>query len=332
MTRLLRSHTRTSLRTVGPLVFFLLARVAYSDSPNYDQNGRLQGWIFSGAAEIGLFGTSADGDYSGSPLVGMRATNLGLADGVDTVVSSASGDADVVSALIGANIEVVTPRLNLLPSGPRLFLDVSLFDVVTPETALSRTANPGPFSIPDNLPRFLAFTPELLVKGRGTEITSQHQGLQLHVGFGSAFTFDIDDEQIRIKPSIVYSQIQNKVSGIAKRAVRLLNQDATVDRLRVRTLTSFRLISLEDDSTEVYHGIGPALEIEYVTRNRLGPFRISLYVKGHGTRLFGDLTTNLEAANPDQPAEVVQWNYRNERWMYRATTGIRFHWLPERDW
>ena len=57
------------------------------------------------------------------------------------------------------------------------------------------------------------------------------------------------------------------------------------------------------------HGIGPALEIEYETGGQEGPFDISLFIKGHATRFFGDVTTESTSTNtdyippPGEPAE-----------------------------
>ena len=95
--------------------------------------------------------------------------------------------------------------------------------------------------------------------------------------------------------------------------------------------------------TEVYHGLGPALEIEYETRNRVGPFAVSLFAKGNASYLFGDLKTEMQRTNQDGDVyqlndmgeqvpidESVNWKYTQDRWVYRVTTGIRFRLVPKR--
>jgi len=308
----------------------MVAAVANADSRYSAHSGELERWVFSGAVEAGLYFDGADADFNASPLVGPRATNIGDSDDVSDVVQSEEDSNDVLSGLVGGNLEVMTPGLRDVPSHPRMFMDLSLLGVLAAETAIARNGNPGDFGVPDAFPNAAAFIGELILSGHGTEVTSQNQGFQLHIGIGSAFTFDFGDERIRIKPSVVYSRTETIVSAVARRAVRIVNSDPIVGSRRLRSLDSYRLIELKDEFTEVYHGLGPALEIEYETRNRIGPFAVSLFAKGAGTHLFGDLKTKFVAENPDEPLEVVRWNYKNERWTYRVTTGIRFRFVPRR--
>lgn len=315
-----------------PLLMFVVvvfATAAHGEAGTSTHDGELERWVFSGALEVGLHGDSAEAAYTASPLVGPRATNIGPADGGPNVVDAKTDENDVVSGLMGANLEVMTPGLRKVPSHPRLFLDVSLLGVLASEASIVRNGDVGEFGLPDDISFSAPFVGELFVEGNGVDVTSQHQGMQLYVGLGSAFTFDFGEERIRIKPSVVYSRTETKVSAAANRAVRIVNQDPIVNGRRVRSLDSFRLLSLGDNQTEVYHGLGPAVEIEYDTKNRFGPFLLSLFLKGGATHLFGDLETEFVASNPEYPEERVRWRYKNDSWAYRATTGMRFRFVPK---
>jgi len=307
----------------------LVATLANAEARPSPHDAELERWVFSGGLEAGLYGTTADGDFSGTPLVGPRATNLNASDDVDTLVRSQEDSGDVLSGLVGGNFEIMTPGWLDVPTQPRLFMDLSLLGVLSSETSVARIGDPGEFSIPDGIPLAAPFVGELILRGHGTQITSQHQNYQLHAGLGAAFTFDFEEERVRIKPSFVYSRTQNRISAEASRAVRIVNFDPFVGNMRLRTLDHYRLIYLADDFTKVYHGIGPALEVEYDTRNRIGPFLLSIFLKGAGSYLLGDRETEFLLANPEFPEETVRFHYKNDRWAYRATTGVRFRFVPK---
>ena len=78
---------------------------------------------------------------------------------------------------------------------------------------------------------------------------------------------------------------------------------------------------------------GIAVEIEYETANRIGPFSVSLFIKGHASHLLGDLKTRLQQTNQDPTVtgdETVNWKYSQDSWVFRASTGIRFRLVPRR--
>ncbi len=168
------------------------------------------------------------------------------------------------------------------------------------------------------------------VLGTGTEISSQEQDYQLQLALGAAFTFDVGENRFRIKPSLRYSRTQNVVSAVAKRAVRLVLIDPIIPGQdeRFRSLDGYRLLALSDERKEIYHAIGGGLEVEYLAPTRLGPFDLSLYLKGAATYIFGDRKTSFFQSNPEYPAETVTFHYKNDPWAYQAVTGIRLRFLP----
>ncbi len=330
---------------LGCLLIGLLCSVLSVSLPTLchaasDHDAELDRWVLSGAVEVGVFGHTAKGNADSTLISGPRIdpprTDLG--DGPLTVIDPLAGREDVLAALVGATFEVMTPKLFSAPGRPRLFLDVNVSSALTSEVGLARDAQVGELMFPDPLVAGQILGEQLVV-GRGTELSVQPQGPQIHAGFGPAFTVDFGTDRVRIKPSIVYSRTMLDVSAITKRVVRLTNDIADARTLFPQlppippggNLTvDYRFIQVADDQTEVYHAIGPALELEYETGNRIGPFALTLYIKGHASRIFGDLKTRFEQPNPVFPAEIVRYQVTQDRWNYRASTGLRFRWVPKR--
>jgi hypothetical protein len=296
--------------------------------------GELERWVFSGALEVGLMGHTGKGNVRGTPTGSPRATNIDpirLGDeATPNVVADDASREQITSALVGGNFELMSPALADVPSQPRFFMDVFVAAALANEVSLARDGNPASLGFPDVFDQRQPLG-ERLVAGRGNGVFVQPQGPQLHAGIGPAFTFDLfGAHRIRIKPSLVYSRMRVDVTGVAHRAVRTAN---TVDFRNRVFADEFRTIELREKTDEVYHGIGPALELEYDTGNRFGPFEVTLFLKGHASRLFGDVTTDLSQANPNPPADAeerVFWKYRQDRWVYRGSTGIRLRYLPKR--
>ena len=317
------------------VAFLMVAGTASSESGSRARSahdGELDRWILSAGIEGGVYGHSADGDFSGTPIVGPRATNINFfSDAGPNIVDASEDSADIFAGLVGPTFEVMTPAPFDIATQPRLFMGVSILAVLTQETSVVRLGAPDEYAIREPFPpRNVQFIGERILVGPGTQVTSQHQGVQLHIALGTALTFDWGEHRIRVKPSVEYSRTENQISAVANRAIRVVNVDPlTPDgRGRIRSLDHFRLLTLVDDFTEVYHGLGPALEIEYETDNRFGPFLVSLFLKGSASHIFGDLETEFAIENPEFPAESVRFKYKNDAWAYKATTGVRFRLVP----
>ncbi|MDC1295735.1 hypothetical protein N8077_05325 [Myxococcota bacterium] len=332
----LSSPLRISFVRTGALLLIAAAmvggsQVSHAESTAAMHDGELTRWVYSAALEVGIFGHTGKGNIDSTDVGTPRVNpNFGIGDiRGDSLIPSEASREQILSALVGGDFEVMTPRLADVPTHPRLFFDVNISAAMTNEVGLARSGEPSVLQFPRN------FDPgsilgENVVAGRGTKINVQHQGPQLHIGQGVAFTFDFGAERIRIKPSIVYSRIIADVSGVANRAVRLRNFTPFVPR---DFDSEFRRVELSDKFREVYHGVGPAVEVEYETANRIGPFALSLFIKGHASHLLGDLETELRATNQDPTVtgdESVRFKYSQDRWVFRASTGIRFRLVPRR--
>lgn len=292
-----------------------------------DHDGELDRWVPSIALEVGGFGHSGKGNVFGGPLDTSRRTpdiRPPPTDGPTQVVDDDRSREDVISALVGGNFELMTPKLADGFGKPRLFMDVSILAALTNEVGMARNGDVEEMRFPDDLGS-TALVGENVIVGIGNIVSAQHQGPQIRAGLGAAFTYDFGTERVRLKPSVMYARVPLDVSAKANRAVRLANNPGPVFE------RDFRLIELQDSQSEVYHGIGPALEIEYETGDRLGPFLMTLFIEGSATYLFGDMRTRLQQFNSDplSPEEFVRWTYTQDRWMWGATTGLRFRWVPK---
>lgn len=326
---------RCSASLVASILTVAVAGVAGAEPVGEELDGELEKWEFSAGLEMGIYATSAEASSTGTLLTGPRATNINQLQGDDvpTVIAALRDESDVLSAVLGVNFGVMTPAPIDIATHPRLFFDVSILPALTLESSIARDGDPGAFGLPEKITGAASFVAERLVLGSGQKITSQQQGVQFHAGLGVAFTFELEEGQVRIKPSLHYSRTENKVSAVAKRAVRILNNDPTVvidgRSQRFRSLDHFRLISIGDSFTEVYHAAGPALEIEYVTQETFGPFGVSLFIKGVASHIFGDLKTEFVGSNPLIPEETVRFKLKNDPWSYMATAGIRLSFSPD---
>ena len=235
-----------------------------------------------------------------------------------------------MSFLSGATIGVLTPALDL-PVRPRLFMEFNLSFPHSTESQFARLGNPGPLAFPvSNGSPLPAPVGEGVLQGIGTQITAVHQGPQIHAGFGGSIEFTMRGDQIlRIKPAVQYSRTILDVTGQTLRAVRLNNNAGNN-----QSLADFRFILLQDERTEVYHAIGPSVEIEYDPALQWGPVRFSLYARGHASYFLTSAKTQMQQCNVagGQPNECARWKYTQDPWAYRATAGIRLSWVPKRFW
>ena len=329
-------------------VFAVGVGLAAASTATAADRDNLDRWVPAVAIEVGVHGHTGKGNIDGTEVFGPRVfiqvpersgdfipiddpNNPGTL--IDVLTVPLASREDVVSALAGANFEIMAPAFTRSGVAPRLFMDVSILDVLGSEVGLAIDADPMEMRLPD--PRSAGTViGEGAIIGRGNKITVQNQGPQFHAGLGVAFTFQWGPETIRIKPSFVYSRMKQTVATKTRRPIRLNN--ANGNNVQIDDPEDFRLLIFDDSFDEVYHGIGPALEIEYETGGQVGPFDISLFIKGHATRFFGDVTTESTSTNtdyippPGEPAEQFFYKYSQDRWTYRATTGIRLR-LGERE-
>jgi hypothetical protein len=291
-------------------------------------------WILYGNPEfLSVYAHTGKGNFSSTELTGPRVAANQLVQNGDlgTEVEAPNRSREIIaSALVGGTFGFLTPAV-IVPSRPRLFLDVNVAMPATTEVQLARSGDPGKLSFPDGGGTSGVLVTEGALVGRGTAITVQHQGPQVHAGLGVSFELPLDDERsIRFKPSAVYSRTVIDVSALTVRGVRLNTDRDTNQSLE----DDFRQIRLSDARTEVYHAAGPSLEIEYVPGIDWGPFSLSVYGRGHASYILTDPVTRMQQCNVEggQPGECADWKYTQDRWAYRASVGFHINWTPRPLW
>ena len=162
--------------------------------------------------------------------------------------------------------------------------------------------------------------PEEVVTGQGSRTFAEIQPFVLTAGLGVAFTVDFGRLRMRIKPSVEYLRETLDITGIVNRAVKLRFAPPA------EGLDNFRLISLTSSTTEVYHGVGPGLELEADTV-RAGPFMMSIYLAGQVYSIFGN--RDVELSNTNEFGETAEWSFEQSAWGGGARAGLRSRWLPE---
>jgi hypothetical protein len=231
------------------------------------------------------------------------------------------GDDDIRAVRLGLSAELMSPRLWTGVGKPRIFLHVDPMYSIGFERNVAGNGNPGTM-VEADVPPAVSRSDEAIWSGQGTRILAEVDPFVLGVGIGAAFTFDLFDTRIRIKPSLEYLRERLTVTGKVNRVVQVA-QNPVPGRDG-----DFRQIALRDDDEQTYHAIGPALEIE-VDGDRLGPFILTPFVSGRAYRFFGNLDVDLSDTN--EFGETADWAFTRDRWEWDMRVGLRFRWLPKRS-
>jgi len=313
------------------------ASLANADSPQEE----LRKWTPSVGLEVGVFGHTGKGNISSTEIFGPRQNiPVPLQSGdfpsiedpnnpgtfIDVITRPLADRDEISNAVLGINFEIMSPAITTRGPAPRFFMDLSILDPQGSEVRLAIDGDPSELAISESASDTFPVG-EAALLGRGQRITVQNQGPQFHAGIGTAFTINWGAETFRIKPSIVYSRLKQVVSVTSRRGIRLNNENRNT--VSLDDPTDYRFFNFDDQIDEVYHGIGPAVELEYDTGGRMGPFEVTVFIKGHASHLFGDVTTELTATNPEYPAEQMFYKYSQDRWVFRGTTGFRFRLNPK---
>lgn len=261
-------------------------------------------------------------DNPNSPIIQRTGFLCPSARGTVVFVDTPNQGSDTnVVPMVGATLELMTPRLIHGFLDPRLFVHGDGALTFGFERNLAGTGNPGEFSTPLS-EQTRTDLEELSIPGQGSRARWQLGKYLYSAGGGVALTFTLFQRTLRIKPSFEWVQVEQDFIGVTRRAVKLISPSGTSN------ISAFREISLNRVETKTFDGIGPGLELEVDTA-RLGPIMTSVYAAGRAYRLIGTLDQTLTATN--EFGETATWTFEPERWMYRAGVGLRFRWSPESD-
>lgn len=269
-----------------------------------------------------------------APLVTTPVTNL---------IRPSAADHDLfVTPFVGLSIEMMTPGFQEVPGRPRLFLhhDASLAFSAT--RYLAKQGVPGPFVFPDPVP---PGTAEGQVDGQGSATQGEVKTLTVSAGVGPAFTIDVWERRLRIKPSFEYFREEIEVTGVVRRVLQTDSGRQVINNNQVvfPTIpdypvvpTGFFPLVVQGSETKTFHGIGPGLEVELDTA-RAGPFMLSVFTAGQAYRMLGDRDIEIDASTtltdpaftPNPQTVTAQFDFHKHAWTYRGGVGLRFRWLPE---
>jgi len=230
-------------------------------------------------------------------------------------------DTNVVP-LVGASLELMTPRLFEPLLQPRLFVHGDAAAAFGFERKLAGSGSPDDFAPPSG--NLTDDVQEESIVGQGTRTKIQLRPWVFSGGAGVAFSLDAFGHRVRIKPSFEYQQQEIDLIGSVRRAVKLV-QESTPPNTVLKP-TEFRLIALEFTEKETLHGFGPGLEIEADTAY-VGPFLLSVYLMGRGYYLEGNLDFSFTETN--EYDETATWTAELDPWTWRGGVGLRFRWVPQ---
>ena len=320
-----------SARACAVAIAFALASGARA-AETIDEEDR---WVPSFGVNFDILGQKADGSVTTGPVLGPPlpggcvndpdpSTPLFCSErpNPDKILGDDEGSDTSVVPMVGGSLELMTPTLFDAPLRPRLFARGEFAYGFAFERNLAGQESPGEFSAPIQVRQTANDTEELSVKGQGSRTRMQVKPVVLSAGAGIAFSFDLFDRRIRLKPSVEYLHYELDLIGVVHRAVKL-KHPAAVNAILPE---DFRLISLTQFEQRSYDGIGPGLELE-VDATRLGPFVSSIYIMGRGYHLFGDLDTTMSAMN--EFGETASWTIEPDSWVWRSGVGFRLRWSPE---
>lgn len=246
----------------------------------------------------------------------------------------AFGDDTNVDPFIGGQFEVMTPGLQKLPGRPRFYVagDVSWSFGFNRDVA--KEGDPGEFIYP------VGFNiPEASVKGQGSRATIEPEDLVVGANAGMAFAVDIGERRLRIKPNVGYLRQEFGYTGSVNRVLLINSGNGTLDP---QILPTWEEIEIKAEDSEVYHAVGPGLELEFDAA-RAGPVVLSVFANANAYKIIsGDRTIELEGTDtwenyfPDElgngtetRTETAEWKFVKAPWSYRGSVGLRFRWVPE---
>ncbi len=241
-----------------------------------------------------------------------------------TIVEPASGQDLVFAPISHLALELMTPALRYvpfvpdigIPGRPRLFAHGDAALNFSQTYDLARVGKLGEFQVPSG-PNYRASD----VLGQGLTAQVYVDDVVWSAGGGLAFTFDVFERRVRIKPSFEWIRQTMVVRGEFRRLVQLQRFPPALT-----FEDDFRQIVLSVAESRVFHGIGPGLEIE-VDSNRAGPFVVSTFMGVRVYRILGDLNIDLSTTN--EFGETADVHYKHRRVAYQGALGIRVRWAPE---
>lgn len=206
-------------------------------------------------------------------------------------------------------------------------------------------------------------SPATLLKGRGVQIAATEDPWIWQAGAGVAFTFEVFERRLRLKPSVEYQKRKITVETVANAAIESAERGELLGG-GMSIQPNFNIIQLASVEEIDIHGLGPGLELELDTW-QAGPFMLSVFAAGSAyyslskTKIqqggnVGTPCSPLDGSNLallcqrtfDFPSQQVgapntaggvglndiygDVTFEINPWAYQASAGLRFRAVPDR--
>jgi len=260
--------------------------------------------------------------------------------GPEPVRPAARGDDLNLEPFIGGQLELMTPGLQKVPGRPRLYVAGDASWSFGFNRDVAKEGAPSQMN-PEWNPLRPSKEPEW--EGQGSRATSLPQNLVIGANAGMAFTLDLGDRRLRIKPNVGYLRQDLELNGSVNR-VLLINAGRNNPGDVPDYPEVWETIKIQGEDEQVYHSLGPGLELE-LDAARVGPIVLALFATGNAYKVVsGERTIEFEGTGTwenylptlgalgggtQTRTETARWKFVKEPWTYRGAVGLRFRWVPE---
>jgi hypothetical protein len=224
-----------------------------------------------------------------------------------------------VSPFVGANLQLMTPAIQVIPGRPRFFLLGEIQLLFPPTRDIAKEGDPSSVRLPDTRTELQA-TPALTLNGVGSSTTSEIQTLSWGAGVGVAFPFGFRGRRLWLKPSAAWTRYEIDVEGVVVAGLKDDPVPGTYPRSElgppdplIQPTTDWpfwgsqvREVNLSGSGSKTYDGIGPGLELEMIA-GRFGQIGVSLFVNANAYRILGDREVAFSARDDTLPALPYVW-------------------------
>jgi len=251
---------------------------------------------------------------------------------------AATGSQWVVTPSVGLDVQLMAPAIPRIPGRPRLFAWGEVDFAYGPKRNVANEGDPTGIALPGNKGSLSEASTGSL-QGVGSRTASVVQRHVWGAGAGIAFPFRFRGRQFWLKPAAAWTRYGLDIEGTVLSGLKNDRPDATT------VYGSYmRVVSLIDQRSEIYDGIGPALDIE-MDVGKFGPIGASLFIGAGAYKILGDRSLSFDktfVANFFTPALNItpsppwrlgpdtynaSWTYEIDPWLYRSWVGLRLSWL-----
>jgi len=242
------------------------------------------------------------------------------------------GDDRDVTPYVGGSLELMSPALPI-PTSPRLFVGGEFLSAFGTNREVAGEGDPGLLRSP--LPEGAEdSTPygENAAIGQGSTTKAEIDKFVYGAHAGISFPVELFERALRIKPMFAWIRydvdVKGKVVDAECQASFLFGSTNCNDKVG----NGFqRGVTLRDDDSDTFDGIGPGLDVEMDT-GRFGPLGTSLFAGARLYKILGSRKIKLsDSGSHDdvlgQDQTRARWSFEMDDWMYRIGLGIRFQWL-----